>query len=105
MITTVATDVDAVKLLVAPGGGIYLTGSDPTGGTIRFLDPDGTIHAVAGTGFIGDDGEGGQAVDAEILPSDIALAPDGALILSQTEPEPAVRRIDLDTGIITTLLR
>ena len=58
-----------------------------------------------GTGFIGDDGEGGPAVEAEILPSDIALAPDGALILSQTEPEPAVRRIDLETGIITTLLR
>ena len=105
VITTIATEVDAVKLLVVPGGGIYLTGSEPAGGTIRFLDPDGTIHAVAGTGFIGDDGEGGPAVKAEILPSDIALAPDGALILSQTEPEPAVRRIDLDTGIITTLLR
>jgi DNA-binding beta-propeller fold protein YncE len=105
VITATASGVHAVKLLVAPGGGIYLTESEPTGGTIRFIDPDGTIHTVAGTGFIGADGEGGPALEAEILPSDVALAPDGALIVSQTEPEPAVRLIDLETGIITTLLR
>jgi streptogramin lyase len=97
--------VNPVKLLVTPEGGIYVVGSDLTGGTIRFIDPDGTIDAVAGTGFIGADGEGGPALEAEILPSDVALAPDGALIVSQTEPEPAVRRIDPETGIITTLLR
>jgi hypothetical protein len=69
------------------------------------LVPLGCLPLVAGTGFIGADGEGGPALEAEILPSDVALAPDGAVIVSQTEPEPAVRRIDLETGIITTLLR
>lgn len=97
--------INPVKLLVAPDGGLYVVGGDVNGGTIRFIAPEGTIETVAGTGFIGPNGDGGPALEAGILPSDVALAPDGALIVSQTEPEPAVRRIDLETGIITTLLR
>lgn len=35
----------------------------------------------------------------------VALALDGALVLSQTAPESAVRRDDPETGLVTTLLR
>jgi hypothetical protein len=33
------------------------------------------------------------------------LAPDGALLVAQNQPVPAVRRIDLATGVITTVFR
>jgi hypothetical protein len=97
--------IDAVKLLFAPDGSLYLVGGNPDGGTIRRISPDGTIETVVGTGRLGPNGDGGPALKAGILPSDVALAADGALIVSQGEPVPAVRRVDPDTGVITTLLR
>ena len=97
--------VDAVKLLVAADGSLYLVGGDPGGGTIRRISPDGIIETVVGTGTLGPNGDGGPAVAAGILPSDVALARDGALIVSQTEPVPSIRRVDPSTGVITTLLR
>jgi streptogramin lyase len=97
--------VDAVKLLVGPDGSLYLVGGDPSGGTVRRISPDGIIETVVGTGSLGPNGDGGSALAAGILPSDVVLTEDGALIVSQTEPEPAIRRVDPETGVITTLLR
>lgn len=90
---------------VARDGTVYLAGGDPSGGRIRRLDQDGRIHAVAGNGRIGPEGEGGPATAAGFLPGGIALAPDGTLIFSQTQPRPAVRRIDAATGRVTTIVR
>jgi trimeric autotransporter adhesin len=97
--------IDAVKVLVEPDGSLYLVGGDPGGGQIRRIEPDGTIETVVGTGSLGEDGEGRSATEIGILPSDVAFAPDGALVFSQTAPEPAVRRVDPETGLVTTLLR
>lgn len=97
--------IDASKLLVGPDGSLYFVGGDPGGGLIRRIAPDGTIGTVVGTGVLGATGEGMLATELGILPSDVAIAPDGALVFSQTEPEPAVRRVDPETGLVTTLVR
>jgi len=97
--------VDAVKLLAAPDGSLYVVGGYPYGGTIRRISPEGIIDTVVGTGSLGPHTDGVRATEAGILPSDVALAPDGALIVSQTEPDAAIRRVDPATGVVTTLLR
>jgi sugar lactone lactonase YvrE len=97
--------IDVSKLVVGPDGSLYLVGGDPGGGEIRRIAADGTIETVVGTGVLGEDGDGLLATELGILPSDIAIAPDGALVFSQTEPEPAVRRVDPETGLVTTLVR
>jgi hypothetical protein len=40
-----------------------------------------------------------------MLPSAVALARDGSLLVAQIEPIPAIRRINLASGRITTLAR
>ena len=45
------------------------------------------------------------ALEAGILPFAIQFAPDGSLIVTQVEPIPAIRRVDLPGGTITTLVR
>lgn len=98
-------DASATKVLVAPDGSLYLVDGDPNGGLVRRIGPDGTVEIAIGTGSLGESGDGLLAGEIGILPSDVAVAPDGALVFSQTEPEPAVRRVDPATGLVTTLLR
>jgi hypothetical protein len=40
-----------------------------------------------------------------MLPSALALGRDGSLVVAQIEPVPAIRRVNLSTGRITTLAR
>ena len=62
------------------------------------------IYHVAGTGETGYTGDGGPAKTAKLAgPKGIAVAPDRSLYLADTENH-AIRRIDLKTGIITTVL-
>jgi streptogramin lyase len=65
---------------------------------------EGSLEVVLGTGSLGASDEGRQATEIGVLPSDIAFAPDGALLFSKSEPEPAVRRVDPETGVVTTIL-
>jgi sugar lactone lactonase YvrE len=63
-----------------------------------------TLHHVAGTGEQGYTGDGGPAVAARLGgPKGLALAPDGGLYIADTESH-VVRRLDLKTGIIRTVL-
>jgi hypothetical protein len=39
------------------------------------------------------------------LPAAVQLAPDGSVIITQTEPIAAIRRVDRPGGTITTLAR
>jgi streptogramin lyase len=97
-------DVDAIKLLVAADGSVYGVTGTPTGGRVVRVAPDGTVTAVAGTGSLGPHRDG-PALEAGILPSSVALAPDGSLIVTQIEPIPAIRQVDRPGGTITTLVR
>ena len=95
----------AFKVLFAPDGTLYLITGDPSGGRVSRVAEDGSLEPVIGTGSLGASDDGMRATEIGILPSDIAFASDGALLFSQSEPEPAVRRVDPETGVVTTILR
>jgi streptogramin lyase len=68
---------------------------------IRRVGIDGTITTVAGTGRAGSTGDGGLATAAQIRsPKSVALY-GGGLYFSSLENK--IRRVDLATGIITTV--
>ncbi|MEO8661942.1 MAG: hypothetical protein ABI693_25975 [Bryobacteraceae bacterium] len=86
---------------VDPSGRIYLAVRE--GNAVWRLDPDGTIHRVAGTGAKGYDGDGGVALKSRLAgPKGISWSPEPALYVADTENH-VVRRIDLKTSIITTV--
>lgn len=61
------------------------------------------ISTVAGTGVAGYAGDGGPAAQAQLNnPFDLAFAPDGSLIFSDTFNH-CIRRIDAGSGIISTI--
>lgn len=97
-------DVDAIKLHVGPDGSVYGVEANPTGGRVVRIAPNGRVTTVAGTGSLGRHRDG-RALDSPMLPSSVDLARDGALLVSQTEPVPAIRRVDLAAGRIATLAR
>ena len=67
------------------------------------IDGDGILHLFAGDGVAGDSGDGGPAIDARFLdPHDLTQDKDGNLYLSDLSND-TIRRIDYETGIITTV--
>ena len=95
--------------LAFAGGAMYI--SDKVNQTIRRVGPDGVVSTIAGTaGTRGYAGDGGPAVDAllnsppgqETDPGNRISANDEAIWVADTGNH-VVRRIDLATGIITTV--
>jgi sugar lactone lactonase YvrE len=61
------------------------------------------IYRIAGTGERGYTGDGGAALQARLDgPKGLAYADDGSLYIADTENH-AIRRVDLKTGVITTV--
>ena len=85
-----------------PDGAIYIADIDNS--RIRRLDPlTGIITTIAGTGRRGYGGDGGPAGAAMLhLPSAVAMGTDGDLLVADTA-NARIRRIDLATGVISTL--
>jgi sugar lactone lactonase YvrE len=94
--------VDAVKLAAAPDGVVYGAAGSPKGGRVVRISPGGAVKAIAGTGKLGPQRDG-RALHAPMLPSALAIAPDGSLVVAQIEPVPAIRRLDLRRGTIRTI--
>jgi RHS repeat-associated protein len=72
---------------------------------IRRVSPDGIITTVAGTGTSGHSGDGGLAINAQLLgPKDIALGPNGSIYITSFSYAEGgyVRRVTPD-GRITTV--
>ena len=93
-----------------PSGGIvYHEGvlyiSDTEADVIRAMDlADGTIATFAGTGKGGDSGDDGPALTAQLNgPRDLEIGPDGDLYFADTD-NAKVRAIDLEAGIIRTVV-
>ena len=86
-----------------PQGNLYLVLRE--GNAVYRIDPRaGRIYHLAGTGETGYDGDGGPAKTARLSgPKGIAWAPGGSLYLADTESH-TIRRIDLQSGIITTVI-
>jgi hypothetical protein len=93
-----------------PSGGIlYHEGmlyvSDTEADVIRVIDiAAGTIEAFAGTGEAGSAGDDGPAIDAQLnAPRDLEIGPDGDLYFADTD-NAKIRAIDLETGVIRTVV-
>ena len=86
-----------------PEGNLYLALRE--GNAVFKIDPkEGRFQHVAGTGEKGYSGDGEPAKQARLSgPKGIAYAPDHSLYLADTESH-TIRRIDLKSGIITTVV-
>ena len=88
---------------VAADGTIYLVLRE--GNAVYRIDPQrGRLARVAGTGVTGYTGDGGAALTATFNgPKGIACAPDRSLTIVDTENH-VLRRVDLATGMISTII-
>lgn len=88
---------------VGPDGTVYLVLRE--GNAVFRLDPGrGRLARIAGTGVTGYSGDGGPALAATFNgPKGIAWSPDRSLLIVDTENH-AIRRVDLESGVITTLM-
>jgi streptogramin lyase len=93
------------RVAFAPDGALYGIGGGPTGGHVKRISEDGRTTNVVGTGRLGPYRDHVRATRAGISPMAIAFASRRVLYVAQTRPAPAIRRVDLTTGIITTLYR
>lgn len=96
--------VGPADFVVQSDGTVYL--AEPQNGVVRRVTAAGKIERVAGNGaaFAGADiGDGGPALEATLqFPNDVELGPDGALYVVDAFNN-RIRRVDLQTGIITTI--
>ena len=98
----VGTPLNGPRTIVVDGdGSVYLALRE--GNAIYRIDATGRLHHVAGTGETGYSGDGGPARRAKLAgPKGLALAY-GNLYVADTENH-VIRRIDLMTGLIETIL-
>ena len=62
----------------------------------------GVITTVAGNGVAASSGDAGQATEAAVLPDDLALDTQGNLYIAEDSTR-TIRRVNLDSGIISTV--
>jgi DNA-binding beta-propeller fold protein YncE len=85
---------------LAPDGSFYIL--ERQGSTLRRVR-QGVIETIAGTGVRGYDGDGGDARHASFnAPKEMAVGPDGSVLIVDTESH-VIRRIDAATWVVTTI--
>lgn len=85
-------------------GNLYIGqfGTKSEGQLVRKVDAQGVITTIAGTGQVGSGGDGGPALKGEFnFIHDIVMGPDGNLYIADSFNR-KVRKIDLQTGILST---
>jgi sugar lactone lactonase YvrE len=83
-------------------GNTYIV--EMVGARVRRVDAQGTITTIAGTGEHGFQGDGGPATRARLdHPHSIALDGEGSLYIADIGNH-RIRRVELDTGTISTLI-
>lgn len=95
---------EAFKIVAAPDGTLYLMTGDPNGGKITHVDVTGKVLGVIGTGRLGPNRPTVAASKVAFLPSDVE-AVGGAILITQTQPVPAIRRLANGSSTLTTLVR
>ncbi|MGH9024064.1 MAG: hypothetical protein ACRDV9_13365, partial [Acidimicrobiia bacterium] len=88
-------------VLVHPVDGSIVIG-DFGNNRIRRIGADGIISTIIGTGGDGYAGDGGPAVQAELLPRNLLIDPAGNVYVCDRASQ-TVRRVDAATGIIARL--
>lgn len=98
---TEAEFLSVSELAVGPDGSVYVVDLDDH--RVRVIRPDGTIHAFAGRGGRGSDGDGGPAIEARLnFPQEVIVGDDGSVFINDVV-NGAIRRVRPD-GIIETAL-
>jgi len=88
-------------LALDAAGNLYL--ADDDNHRVRRIDTNGIISTIAGTGVAGYNGDGIPATQAELNnPRTLALDPAGYLYIADGSNS-RIRRVDLASGIITTV--
>lgn len=83
---------------IAPDGNLYFT--DGYDNRVRRIDPQGIVHPFAGNGLPYFSGDGGPATQAGMQGPNALLVANGALYIGH---HARIRKVDLSTGIITTV--
>jgi sugar lactone lactonase YvrE len=92
---------DPTGLALDSFGNLYI--ADISNDVVWKVDSRGTISVAAGTGSPGFSGDGGAAVNAELMrPVSVAVDADGNLFIADYEFD-RIRRVDRQTGIIETV--
>jgi uncharacterized protein (TIGR03437 family) len=87
------------KVAADQAGNLYI--DDPNNQRIRKVAPNGIITTLVGTGQAGFSGDGGPATQATLNgPPDVELDQAGNLLIADNY---RIRRVNLSTGIITTI--
>jgi YD repeat-containing protein len=86
-------------IALGPNGDLFI--AEQSAGLVRRVGVDGRIFTVAGTGFDGDLGDGGRAVEAKLInPWKVAVGRDGNVYLSELF-NARIRRVS-PGGVIST---
>jgi DNA-binding beta-propeller fold protein YncE len=87
---------------VGPDGTVYV--SDTFNHRIRRVDPGGGVTTLVGTGQAAYSGDGGPANAATLhWPHGVAVDPAGAALYIADSANHRIRRVDLASGVITTV--
>lgn len=92
-------------VVVDSAGNIFIAAADPVNRILK-VDTNGVLWVVAGTGQPGSTGDGGPAREAKInSPRSLAFDNQGSLLFTEHKDggEGTIRKVDLASGIITTL--
>jgi DNA-binding beta-propeller fold protein YncE len=91
--------VDPRAAVATPDGGVYLL--ERNGNVLRYVDPEGRIRTVAGTGEKGR--QDGPALEAQMDgPKHLTLAPDGTVYIADDNNH-LVRHYDPEAATLTTV--
>ncbi len=98
---TAANLQDPIGVVVDAAGILYI--ADYGNNRVRKVNTSGIISTIAGIGYAGYSGEGGQATAAEINgPGGLALDTTGNLYISELSGE-RIQKVDVSSGIITNV--
>jgi len=98
-----AQGIQAEAIAADRWGNIYT--AEPTHHVVRRIDhANGTVTIIAGTGQAGYSGDGGPATQALLdYPTGVALDRAGNVFIGDSGNARVVRRVDRNTGVITTV--
>ncbi|MBI4851018.1 MAG: IPT/TIG domain-containing protein [Acidobacteria bacterium] len=89
------------SLAIDSKGNLYIVDSDDS--RVRKIDTNGIITTIAGNGMDDFSGDGGVATSASLrLPKGIVVDDAGNIFISDSEND-RIRRVDVQTGIISTI--
>ena len=99
-----AVRLPAFKVVPGPGGTLYLLDGGPLGGTVAQVDASGSVLRVIGTGRLSRHADRVSIGKVGFLPSDVEPVSE-AVLISQTEPIPAIRRLASGSTTLRTFWR